>query len=304
VLGLAATGSAGLTGNQLEDAPAWPGTPLISTTGSLNLQTDFNVEAEIPPLECEGTGGCNGAAAHTFVATTNFQLDKFIIRLAGAPTTGEIYLYPEPVGGTDGDGFVNVSFSTSLLNGGAGLPFTFNGTGTRTLMELDLTGADEIFLSAGTRYALDIRHTGFPTQVGSFYWMRAGNTMHLNDYLDGNIYVTTSQTQPGERYDVGSGRRDGALAIYGTPSAQGEPGDYNGDGSVDAADYVIWRKGVDGTLQNEVADPGVVSPADYDEWFERFGNPPAGGGGGVPEPAAGVMLILVACMAALVRRGR
>jgi hypothetical protein len=212
-LGLASISHAALTVNQLADAAAWPGTPTISTTGAANLQTDFNIEVEIPALECEGTGGCNGAAAHTFIATSAFQLDKFIIRLAGAPTTGEIYLYPNPVGGDDGEGYVNVSFSTSLLNGGAGLPFTFNGTGTRSLMEFDLTGTDEIFLQAGQQYALDIRHTGFPTFTDAMYWMRSGT----NNYTQGNIYATTSQTQPGERYDVGNDRRDGALALYAAP---------------------------------------------------------------------------------------
>ena len=34
----------------------------------------------------------------------------------------------------------------------------------------------------------------------------------------------------------------------------GVPGDYNGNGVVDAADYVPWRKG--GTLLNQVDDPG------------------------------------------------
>ena len=44
----------------------------------------------------------------------------------------------------------------------------------------------------------------------------------------------------------------------------GVPGDYNGNGVVDAADYVLWRKG--GPLQNEVHDPGTVSAEDYTEW--------------------------------------
>jgi hypothetical protein len=48
------------------------------------------------------------------------------------------------------------------------------------------------------------------------------------------------------------------------------PGDYNSNGRVDAADYVLWRDG--GPLQNEVADPGTVSAADYTEWRARFGN--------------------------------
>src|SRR5690349_24399372 len=94
---------AGLTVNQLADAPAWPGSPIISTTGGGNLQTDYNVEVTLLPTECANTTACPGAATHTFVPTTSFQLDKFSIRLAGAPTTGEIFLYPEPVGGADTD---------------------------------------------------------------------------------------------------------------------------------------------------------------------------------------------------------
>src|SRR6185312_1366022 len=44
-------------------------------------------------------------------------------------------------------------------------------------------------------------------------------------------------------------------------------GDYNGNGVVDAADYVLWRNG--GPLQN---DPTAgVQAADYDFWRSRFG---------------------------------
>jgi hypothetical protein len=47
----------------------------------------------------------------------------------------------------------------------------------------------------------------------------------------------------------------------------GPTGDYNNNGVVDAADYVLWRKG--GTLQNDPT-PGV-QPADYDVWRANFG---------------------------------
>ncbi len=46
------------------------------------------------------------------------------------------------------------------------------------------------------------------------------------------------------------------------------PGDYNGDGIVDAADYVLWRNG--GPLLNDPT-PGV-QPGDYTEWRFRFGD--------------------------------
>ena len=59
----------------------------------------------------------------------------------------------------------------------------------------------------------------------------------------------------------------------------GVAGDYNGNGAVDAADYVVWRNG--GPLQN---DPTTgVQPADYDFWRSRFG---ATSGAGSGQPAA------------------
>ena len=50
----------------------------------------------------------------------------------------------------------------------------------------------------------------------------------------------------------------------------GMPGDYNGNGVVDMADYVLWRNG--GPLQNEVDAPGTVNAQDYTVWRSLFGN--------------------------------
>jgi VCBS repeat-containing protein len=46
-------------------------------------------------------------------------------------------------------------------------------------------------------------------------------------------------------------------------------GDYNNNGTVDAADYVLWRNG--GPLQNESATPGTVTAEDYGIWRANFG---------------------------------
>jgi sugar lactone lactonase YvrE len=78
-------------------------------------------------------------------------------------------------------------------------------------------------------------------------------------------------------------------------------GDYNRDGTVDAADYVVWRKGV-GTVYNE---------ADYQIWRGSFGESRIGGSGStaslvnpaVPEPSALLLLALAAPLLCL-RRGR
>jgi hypothetical protein len=79
---------------------------------------------------------------------------------------------------------------------------------------------------------------------------------------------------------------------FTTPGAEGVPGDYNDNGTVDAGDYVAWRKG--GTLSNEVDEPGTLNAADYTEWRARFGNPEIAGFGSsaVPEPAACSLLAI------------
>jgi hypothetical protein len=75
------------------------------------------------------------------------------------------------------------------------------------------------------------------------------------------------------------------------PGPAGLVGDYNNNGHVDAADYVLWRDG--GPLQNDPT-PGV-EPADYSFWRAHFGNSAAStslAATSVPEPATLVLLLL------------
>jgi hypothetical protein len=73
------------------------------------------------------------------------------------------------------------------------------------------------------------------------------------------------------------------------------PGDFDVDGDVDAADYVVWRK-TDG------------SPAGYNAWRSHFGEPAGSGSGAsanaaVPEPAT-LTLLMFAAAGWCLRRGR
>jgi hypothetical protein len=98
------------------------------------------------------------------------------------------------------------------------------------------------------------------------------------------------------------------LAIDYTILPAGLPGDYNGNGVVDAADYVLWRSG--GPLQNEVASPGVVDAQDYAVWRSLFGNTAASGSGlssgssAVPEPNACTLLVVGVLFVGWTRIGR
>ena len=80
-------------------------------------------------------------------------------------------------------------------------------------------------------------------------------------------------------------------------------GDYNNNGVVDAADYVIWKKhdGLIGGATKAEGDgtgDGNVTIEDYDYWRTRFGNTSGGSGSGsgfattaVPEPNTVAMLL-------------
>jgi hypothetical protein len=148
-----------------------------------------------------------------------FRLDMLDIYSGGkAGGTARLNIYPDPVGGENSDGFVNTSFSTDLLNGGAGLEFTFNGSPGLQYLRLDLTGADEITLAPNQQYAIEL-----DILTGQFSWQRSGAGV----YPEGNIYRDGTEsgfngTPPannrGTRTQVGgSADRDGALALYSIP---------------------------------------------------------------------------------------
>jgi hypothetical protein len=76
----------------------------------------------------------------------------------------------------------------------------------------------------------------------------------------------------------------------------GTAGDFNSDGKVDAADYVVWRK-MNGTAQQ------------YQDWRNNFGagtgsgsGAGIGNSGGVPEPTSAVLLGIAAAGLATLRR--
>jgi hypothetical protein len=75
-------------------------------------------------------------------------------------------------------------------------------------------------------------------------------------------------------------------------------GDYDNNGQVDAADYVLWRNG--GPLQNEGDMPGTVDQADYELWRARFGAATVASAslnaGTVPEPGTTVLAGWAICL--------
>ena len=90
-----------------------------------------------------------------------------------------------------------------------------------------------------------------------------------------------------------------------------EPGDYNRDGAVDAADYVVWRKSLGQSGPGLAADgnnDSLIDAGDYDVWRANFGTIFATGNGAitgasqVPEPTSLGLLLASFLFAARRRR--
>ena len=196
-----------------------PGYTIVSPTSNL-VQTAMTVNQQVSA----GT-----TLTQTFRTGANgFQLDYIDVYSGGkAGGTARLNIYVDPVGGEEADdpatttvneaGFVNTSFSTDLLNNGAGLEFAFSGSGGAQYVRLDLTDADQITLAPNQQYAIEI-----DVLTGTFSWMRSAS----GQYPDGNLYQGATEqnfngTAPannrGERTQVGgTPQRDAGFALYAT----------------------------------------------------------------------------------------
>lgn len=85
---------------------------------------------------------------------------------------------------------------------------------------------------------------------------------------------------PGQVYSLGplfntAGTEDLRLEFVYAESVS-PVGDYNDDGNVDLADYVVWRDSLGGSgallTNREPANVGAVGIADYTTWKSNFGN--------------------------------
>jgi len=266
--------------------------------------------------------GSDGVRYATLGATTSTSVANFPngpsnVRIVDI-FDGQLYL------GSGSSGFVGIS------KVGTGLP---TGTGETATLDVGtaVSGSGTAspyafwFKDANTAYVADDRSTalGGGVQKWTFdgaVWSLA-YTLNANPSggsvgargLDGRIvgtdtvlYATTAESSANKLVaivDTGASATASLLATAPTNTAfrgvafvappAGVAGDYNGNGIVDGADYVLWRDG--GTLQN---DPNPGNPtAQYNFWRSRFGATSGGGaalGGSaaVPEPASAILMLV------------
>jgi autotransporter-associated beta strand protein len=226
--------------------------------------------------------GIQGGRTTTFHNPVVLQTDSTIA--VGA--VNSIGVIDQPVTGPGsltkhGDGKLVLTHASNAWAGDTTV-LTGQTTGTSTLSLANPTLADgrDVYLFA-TRSILDLTFAATDT-IRSLYF-------------DGVAQATGiwGATGSGAAHETPLITGTGLLNVVGL--SVGVPGDFDNNGTVDAGDYVLWRKG--GPLANEVDAPGVVNGQDYLDWRARFGNPAGSGSGlssaAVPEPATLVLLIML-----------
>jgi hypothetical protein len=111
-----------------------------------------------------------------------------------------------------------------------------------------------------------------------------------------------------------SGSGGGFSYMRAVPPSAEPSGDYDGNGTVDAADYTVWRDtlGQTATPNGSGADgdaDGAIDADDYTFWKNNFGNTVPGGGSSalsaltVPEPTTSALAVLAAyCLLRRIRK--
>jgi hypothetical protein len=267
----------------------------------------------------------------------------------GTLSIGSPYLpfVPSAIGEPE-PGLNSIEFEYSLASGGAfSGDVEFISRNTVVLVIDQFTG--EASLENQSEFDVDIdayRILSAPAVLDADGWMPlavslgggggwTASTGAANRLAEGNLFGSSFLVADGGSLPLGSPINPAMLddetdlvlevSVAGVGSITGGvlftgvapdlPGDYNGNGVVDAADYTVWRDrfGQNVALLNEVdgVTPGIVTREDYDEWKARFGNTAGAGSGSgssalaidaVPEPTTGGLAWLGVLVLGGVRR--
>jgi hypothetical protein len=186
----------------------------------------------------------------------------------------------------DGAGSIDTGLATSATTSGAMLRLTLQTAETYLLQILPVSGGSPLYSVSG-----NLASTGLGS-IDTIEVVMFGNG-------SGNGLTGTAGQPTGQReFFFDSLMLDNPQTFL--------TGDYNRDGKVDTADYVIWRDTFNQSIANgSAADAnwdGLITQADYDLWRGNFGASSATGQTGndsqvqnVPETTGLVWIVLLIC---------
>jgi hypothetical protein len=146
-------------------------------------------------------------------------------------------------------------------------------------------------------------------RTGATTWTQGAQFFHKQNLYSGNFGYSVALTETRALVGDPAVRSDqrGAVYLFQTALA----GDYNNDGEVGAADYVVWRGSFGQSGKWLLADgdgDGDVTHADYDLWRSHFGTTAIDGGLGsaidasMVVPEVGACPFVLTCIAASLSR--
>jgi hypothetical protein len=305
-----------VAGGANERLTVWIDPTGVETGGAMaQVQADVvpDLNALIGTLHSQGSRPVNAAQ------DPQFPMDPNDMLIDAPAELGRSYIDDVAIGTTWQDvATVNVPRLTLRINRGDGSGAIVNNSTTA----LQLNG----YSLESTSGALN--GTGWNSldeqNVGNWQQNEATANLLVETFFTGSTTVA-----PGGQLPLGNlfttGKMEDVTGRFSTPdsllnllqvqfvTAAGVTGDYNNNGVVDAADYVVWRKNVNTatTLPND-STPGTVNQADYEAWRANFGRTPgsassllgsAASSAQVPEPDTVSLLLLAMAAIASRRRG-
>lgn len=289
------------------------------TSGNLTL----NGIVSVTDLIKRGAGSLTLTGENTYSYGTHVEAGTLLVNnTTGSGTgTGNVTV---AAGATLG-GTGSISGSVDVENDGRINPGA--NTGTLTVGDVQFASAGELLIEiAGTdqgefdqlvatgtaevegQLLVDLDNGFIPADSHEFTIVTAGTLTGGFSNLLPMSRVETLNGLGSFLVDIDSGNAEVVLTDF--LLTNGLEGDYNADGIVNAADYVVWRNhdGTDTTLPGDTT-PGMVTHADYEVWVANFGNvindgSGAGGEQTVPESAAYLHLLSMLLVALMMRRNR
>ena len=182
---------------------------------------------------------------------------------------------------------------------------------TLAVSPMDTEWATNINNASQTIAATNWQNLAFTDWIDAFGGPQSGGASIAG--RDAAVHLVTDNIYLDLRFSSWTTGAGGGFAYMRAepPAALPPTGDYNGNHTVNAADYVVWRDtlGQSGTgLPADGNGNNQIDAGDYDVWRAHFGETAGSGAGAsanaaVPEPATLVLLMFAAAGWRL-RRGR
>lgn len=170
-------------------------------------------------------------------------------------------------------------------------------------------GADGLFYQVSTADFSDSEMTTVTIPLNSVA-PGEGLAFGFDNTGDGSIDELNLYEFQLQLFDDGLNMEFASIEIVPFTASEGQTGDYNGDGVVNAADYTVFRDNLGGDASSafaagtrDGAASGPIGLDDYAAWKANFGEgTPVGFAAAIPEPASFTVVALGVCLA--VKRGR